>query len=130
MKFGKVLYYRFSYNKSLTEGTINRTDDFLFLSTDFFPNENYRSKRHANSANNTREAKTTAVMIKEIHNILSEGRIRLCNQQMRRVSQVHPDRRETEDEKGREDHVEARETEVLWDYRGKVDPWDQKVILE
>ncbi|CAH3032796.1 unnamed protein product [Porites lobata] len=36
------------------------------------------SKRHVKSANNSREAKTTAVLIKEIHNILSEGRIRLC----------------------------------------------------
>ena len=78
MKFAKVLYYRFSYNKSLMEGTVNRTDDFLFLSADFFPNEHYRSKRHGNSANNTIEAKTTTVMIKEMHNILSEGRLRLC----------------------------------------------------
>ena len=56
-----------------------------------------------------------------------------ANQQMSRVSQVHQDRgerRETEDEKGREGHVETRETEVLWDHKGKVDPWDQKVMLD
>ena len=51
---------------------------------------------------------------------------------MRRVRQVHPDRgerKETEDEKGREDLVEAREREVLWGHKGKVDLWDQKVML-
>ena len=56
-----------------------------------------------------------------------------ANQQMSRASQVHPDRgerRETKDEKGREGHVETRETEVFWDHKGKVDPWDQKVMLD
>ena len=115
------------------EGTVNRTDDFLFLSADFFPNEHYRSKRYANSANNTIEAKTTTVIIKEMHIFYQRGGSAFANQQMRRARQVHPDRggrRETEDEKGREVLVEAREKEVLWGHRGKVDLWDQKVMLD
>ena len=83
------------------EGTINRTDDFLFLSADFFPNEHYRSKRHANSANDTRKAKTTAVMIKEMHNILSEGRIRLCKSTNEACQTGPPGPRGEKGERGR-----------------------------
>jgi len=50
----------------------------LFLLAEFNTHEHHRARRQAKSANNTRKAKTTATMIKEIHKLLSEGRPRLC----------------------------------------------------
>ena len=50
---------------------------FKFLLAEFYTDENHRARRQANSGNNTRKAKTTATMIKEIQNFLSEGRPRL-----------------------------------------------------
>ena len=51
---------------------------FLFVVAEFYTDEPHRARRQANSANNTRKAKTTATMIKEMHKLLSEGRQRLC----------------------------------------------------
>ena len=50
---------------------------FKFLLAEFYTDEHHRARRQANSGNNTRKAKTTATMIKEIHKLLSEGRPRL-----------------------------------------------------
>ena len=50
---------------------------FKFLLAEFYTDERHRARRQANSGNNTRKAKTTATMIKEIHKLLSEGRPRL-----------------------------------------------------
>ena len=47
---------------------------FLFVLAEFYTYEHHRARRQANSANNTRKAKTTATMIKEIHELLSERR--------------------------------------------------------
>ena len=52
--------------------------NFLFLFSELYTDEHHRARRQANSANNTRKAKTTATMIKEIHKLLSDGRQRLC----------------------------------------------------
>ena len=52
--------------------------NFLFLFSELYTDEHHRARRQANSANNTRKAKTTATMIKEMHKLLSEGRQRLC----------------------------------------------------
>ena len=52
--------------------------NFLFLFSELYTDEHHRARRQANSANNTRKAKTTATMIKEIHKLLSEGRPGLC----------------------------------------------------
>ena len=51
---------------------------FLFVLAEFYTDEPHRARRQANSANNTRKAKTTATMIKEIHELLSQGRPGLC----------------------------------------------------
>ena len=51
---------------------------FLFVLAEFYTYEHHRARRQANSANNTRKAKTTATMIKEIHELLSQGRPGLC----------------------------------------------------
>ena len=48
-----------------------------FLLAEFYTDEHHRGRRQANSGNNTRKAKTTATMIKEIHKLLLEGRPRL-----------------------------------------------------
>ena len=51
---------------------------FLFFFAEFYTYEHFRAGRQANSANNTRKAKTTDTMIKEMHKLLSKGRQRLC----------------------------------------------------
>ena len=51
---------------------------FLFILAEFYAYEHHRARRQANSGNNTRKAKTTATIIKEIHKLLSEGRPGLC----------------------------------------------------
>ena len=48
-----------------------------FLLAEFYTDEHHRARRQANSGNNTRKAKTTTTMIKEIHKLLSERRPRL-----------------------------------------------------
>ena len=53
----------------------------MFLLPESYAYEHHRARRQiqkTNSGNNTRKAKTTAALIKEIHKLLSEGRPGLC----------------------------------------------------
>ena len=105
--------------------------NFLFLFSELYTDEHHRARRQANSVNNTRKAKTTATMIKEMHKLLSEGRQRLCTPKSNACPlgppgppghQGRKEKRETEDEKGRrevEDHQEKGVSKAPWDLQGQ-----------
>ena len=78
--------------------------------------------------NNNKTAKATADTLRKINKLLTEGRLQLCQSKGTLVKQVplalpvHPDRgarKETGDEEGREEHLERKEIEVLWDHQEK-----------
>ena len=77
-------------------------------------------------ANTTRKDTATVDVMSKINKLLTEGRLQLCQSkgdnclsgpQALLVHLVREERRETEDEKGREEHTETKEIEVLWEHQ-------------
>ena len=114
---------RFIHAKQLTKVMIFL---FYYVLKDFDSYEHGRGRRQANLVNTTRKDTATVEVMSKINKLLTEGRLQLCQSKGDicqsgppgpSVHLVREERRETEDEKGREEHTETKEIEVLWDHQ-------------